>query len=105
MALERGIDANPSKIKALVNTRPPTRIKNMQQLLCKITALSRFISPYGDKCIPMFKVLVKQGDELGIIEEKREKDGKTAKRAKLVWNPECQKGFEDIKEHVTECLH
>lgn len=84
MVLERGIDVNPSKFKALVDTRKSATIKDVQQLFGKITALSRFTSRYGDKCRPMSKYLFKQGVKPRKIREKREKDGKNVEQAKFI---------------------
>lgn len=65
MISERGINVNQVKIKALLKSHTPTLVKDVQSLLSKITALSRFISQYGDKCRTMFKLLMKQETEPG----------------------------------------
>ncbi|KAL2253131.1 UNVERIFIED_CONTAM: Retrovirus-related Pol polyprotein from transposon opus [Sesamum indicum] len=44
MVSERGIEANPEKIQAIMNLRSPTTIKEVQKLTGKITSLGRFIS-------------------------------------------------------------
>lgn len=79
MVSERGIDANLTSIKTLLNCHIPASVKDIQRLLAKITALSRFISQYGNTCRPMFKLLMKQEREPGKARVKRkviEKDEK-----------------------------
>ena len=61
----RGIEANPDKIKALLDMPSPSGIKEVQRLTGRIAALSRFVSRASDKCQPFFQVLKKafQWDE------------------------------------------
>ena len=55
----RRIEANPDKIKAVLDMRPPSNIKEIQCLTGRIATLSRFMSKSGDKCQPFFQVLKK----------------------------------------------
>ena len=55
----RGIEANPDKIKAVLDMLPPSNIKDIQRLTGRIAALSRFVSKASDKCQPFFQVLKK----------------------------------------------
>ena len=55
----RGIEANPDKIKAVLDMPPPSGIKEVQRLTGRIVALSRFVSRASDKCQPFFQVLKK----------------------------------------------
>ena len=48
----RGIEANPEKIKAITSLAKPTCINDVQRLAGQIAALSRFISRLGEKAIP-----------------------------------------------------
>ena len=50
----RGIEANPDKIKAVLDMLPPSNIKDIQRLTGRIVALSRFVSRASDKCRPFF---------------------------------------------------
>ena len=50
----RGIEANPDKIKAVLDMPPPSNIKEVQRLTGRIVALSRFVSKASDKCQPFF---------------------------------------------------
>ena len=53
----RGIEANPEKIKALIDMKSLVKIKDVQSLTGRIAALSRFISKSIDKCVPFFNLL------------------------------------------------
>ena len=44
------IQANPNKIKALIDMRPPSNTKEIQRLTGRIATLSRFVSKSSDKC-------------------------------------------------------
>ena len=55
----QGIEANPNKIKAVLDMLPPSNIKDIQRLTGRIAALSRFMSKASNKCKPFFQVLKK----------------------------------------------
>ena len=55
----QGIEANPDKIKAVLDMPPPINIKEVQHLTRRIATLSRFVSKASDKCQPFFQVLKK----------------------------------------------
>ena len=57
MVSQRGIEANPKKIKALIEMQSPRTVKEVQRLTGRVAALNRFISRATDKCLPFFKVL------------------------------------------------
>ena len=50
----REIEANPDKIKVMLDMLPPSNIKDIQRLTGRIAALSRFVSKASDKCQPFF---------------------------------------------------
>ena len=54
-----GIEANPKKIKAMIDMQPPLNTKVIQHLTGRIAALSRFVSRSSDKCQLLFQVLKK----------------------------------------------
>ena len=56
---QRGIEANPNKIQAILNMEPPKNIKEVQSLIGRVAALNRFVSKAKDKCLPFFKILKK----------------------------------------------
>ena len=54
MVSHRGIEANPSKVQALLNLQFPKTVKDIQKLTRMITALNQFVSKSTDKCRPFF---------------------------------------------------
>ena len=54
-----GIEANPNKIKVVLDMPPPSSIKEVQRLTRRIASLSQFVSRANDKCQPFFQVLKK----------------------------------------------
>ncbi|XP_060967074.1 uncharacterized protein LOC133035241 [Cannabis sativa] len=80
MANQRGIEANPVKIKALVETRSPTKPKEVQSLTGKVVALNHFISQSSDKCNEFFKIL--KGNK------------------KFQWTEKCEEAFQALKMHL-----
>ena len=59
MVLHRGIEANPDKIQAILDMKPPHNVKEVQSLTGRVAALNRFVSKATDKCLPFFKTLKK----------------------------------------------
>ncbi|KAL0399981.1 UNVERIFIED_CONTAM: hypothetical protein Sradi_2341400 [Sesamum radiatum] len=55
MVTQRGIEANPLKIKAIIDMKAPTCINEVQRLIRRIAALSRFISKSAEKSRPFFR--------------------------------------------------
>ncbi|KAL0427512.1 UNVERIFIED_CONTAM: Retrovirus-related Pol polyprotein from transposon.6 [Sesamum latifolium] len=49
MVTQRGIDANPLKIKTIIDMKAPTCLNEAQRLTGRIAALSRFISKSAEK--------------------------------------------------------
>jgi hypothetical protein len=58
---QRGIKANPSKIKAIEALEPPTKLKDVQKFVGCLALLSRFVSRLGEKVMPLYQ-LVKKTD-------------------------------------------
>ena len=54
LVFNRGIEANPEKIKAITSLTKPACINHVQCLAGRIAALSRFISRLGEKAIPLY---------------------------------------------------
>ena len=59
MVSQRGIEANPDKIQAIMEMTPPRNVKEVQSLNGKVAALNRFVSRETDKCLPFFHTLKK----------------------------------------------
>ena len=56
---QRGIEANPDKIQAIMEMTPPRNVKEVQSLNGKVATLNRFVSRETDKCLPFFRTLKK----------------------------------------------
>jgi hypothetical protein len=50
----RGIEANPLKIKAILDMEPPRNLQQVQQLAGRVAALSRFIAKLGENALPFY---------------------------------------------------
>ena len=59
MVSQRGIEANPNKIRAITKIKPPKNVKEVQSLNGKVAALNRFVSRAMDKFLPFFHTLKK----------------------------------------------
>ncbi|KAL0439155.1 UNVERIFIED_CONTAM: hypothetical protein Slati_2398500 [Sesamum latifolium] len=80
MVTQRGIEANPLKIKAIIDMKAPTFLNEAQRLTGRIAALSRFISKSAEKSLPFFKTL---------------------RKAKIFeWGTPCQLAFEKLKAYL-----
>jgi hypothetical protein len=60
MVTQRGIEANPDQISAILDLKPPRTVREVQKLTGMATALNRFISRSAEKCRPFFD-LIKKG--------------------------------------------
>ena len=75
----RGIEANPDKIKVVLDMPSPSGIKEVQRLTGRIAALSRFVSRASDKCQPFFQVLKKA----------------------FQWDTKCEEAFLALKTYLS----
>ena len=75
----RGIEANPDKIKVVLDMPSPSGIKEVQRLTGRIAALSRFVSRASDKCQPFFQVLKKA----------------------FQWDTKCEESFSALKTYLS----
>ena len=82
MMTQRGIEANPSQLKAIIESLAPSSRKEVQQLTGRLAALGRFISRFIDRLKPFFATL------------------RGANRAG--WNEECDRAFTQIKQYLAE---
>ena len=57
MVSQRGIEANPEKVKAILEMSSPNAVKEVQSLTGRVAALNKFVSKATDKCLPFFKTL------------------------------------------------
>jgi hypothetical protein len=78
----RGIEANPSKIEAILRMEPPSTKKGAQRLAGRLASLNRFISRSTERNLPFFEIL---------------------KSAKVFqWGSAQQKTFEELKQHLID---
>ena len=84
MVTQRGIEANPAQLKAILQSPVPNSKKGIQQLTSRLAALGRFISRFTNCLKPFFATL------------------RGASRAE--WNEECGRAFMEIKQYLTEPL-
>ena len=82
MVTQRGIEANPTQLKAILQSSAPSSKKGIQQLIGRLAALGRFISLFTDRLKPFFTTL------------------RGANRVE--WNEECNRAFVAIKKYLTE---
>ncbi|KAL0319760.1 UNVERIFIED_CONTAM: putative protein K02A2.6 [Sesamum radiatum] len=82
MVTQRGIEANPAKIKAILDMKVPSNINEVQRLTGRIAALSRFISKSAEKSLHFFKVL------------------KNIRN--FEWDTSCQQAFEKLKDYLAK---
>ena len=75
----RGIEANPDKIKAVLDMPLPSSIKEVQRLTGRIDALSRFVSRASDKCQPFFQIMKKA----------------------FQWDASCEEAFVALKTYLS----
>ena len=59
MVSQKGIEANPDKIWAIIEMAPLRNVKEVQSLNSKVAVLNRFVSRATDKCLPFFRTLKK----------------------------------------------
>jgi hypothetical protein len=78
----RGIEANPTKIQAIINMTAPQSAKGVQQLTVRLFALNRFISKSAERSLPFLKTLRGAKD--------------------FAWGPEQAAAFESLKQHLSD---
>jgi hypothetical protein len=76
----QGIEANPVKILAITDMEAPSTIKDVQKLTGCMAALNRFISRFGERGLPFFKLLKHQD--------------------KFQWMEEAERALQDLKHHL-----
>ena len=57
MVSQRGIEANPKKVRAILEMSSLKTIKEVQSFIGRVAALNMFVSKATDKCLPFFKTL------------------------------------------------
>ncbi|KAL0439135.1 UNVERIFIED_CONTAM: hypothetical protein Slati_2396500 [Sesamum latifolium] len=62
MVTQRGIEANPLKINAILDMKAPTCVNEVQRLIGRIATLSRFISKAAENSLPLLQNIEKGED-------------------------------------------
>jgi hypothetical protein len=78
----RGIEANPTKIQAIINMTPPQSTRDVQRLTGRLAALNRFISKSAERSLPFLKTLRGAKD--------------------FAWGPEQAAAFASLKQHLSD---
>ena len=79
MVSQKGIEANPEKVRAIIDITSPRTVKEVQKLTGRIAALNRFVSRATDKCLPFFKTL----------------------KQAFAWTDECEAAFQKLKRYLS----
>ena len=82
MVSERGIEANPEKVQAILDMTAPTSRSEVQCLTGRLVALARFISRLTDRCNPFFQLL------------------KAQHKKEITWGPEHDEAFNSIRAYL-----
>ena len=80
MVSERGIEANPDKIRAILDMPALRTEREVRGFLGRLQYISRFIARLTDICEPIFRLL--------------------RKSQPTVWDNQCQHTFEKIREYL-----
>jgi hypothetical protein len=78
----KGIEANLSKIEAILEMEPPNSKKGAQRLAGRLASLNRFISRSTERNLPFFEIL--ETDEV------------------FLWGLVQQKAFEELKQYLID---
>ena len=78
MVSQRGIEANPKKVKAIMEMTSPKIVKEVQRLIGQVSTLNGFVSKATNKCLPFFKKL----------------------KQAFKWTEECEIAFKNLKEYL-----
>ena len=81
---QRGIEANPEKVSAIMKMGPIRDIKGVQRVTGCLAALSRFISRLGEKALPLYRLLKK-------VEH-------------FSWTPEAEEALERLKKTLVDTV-
>ena len=81
MLTHRGIEANPEKCKAISEMRSPNSIQEIQRLIDRLTALSRFVPKLAERTRPIVRLL--------------------KKASRFEWSTECKEIFLQLKTFLS----
>jgi len=81
MLTQRDIEANPEQCKAVIEMRSPTAIKEVQCLIGRLTAISRFLPKLTEQTQPIVQLLKKS--------------------TRFTWTDDCEQIFQKLKTTLT----
>ena len=82
MVSHRCIEANPKKVKAILDMTSPRSVKKVQRLTGHIAALNKSVSRVKNKCLPFFKTL----------------------KQAFQWTDKCKAAFQALKDYLSKPL-
>ncbi|MFS7902843.1 putative nucleotidyltransferase, Ribonuclease H [Helianthus anomalus] len=80
---KQSIKANPNKVKAVLEAKPPKTKKEVESLNGKLAALKRFTSKLAERSLPFYKTLKNCSD-----------------RKDFKWTEEAEEAFNQMKQHL-----
>ncbi len=78
---ERGIEANPEKIKAIERMHKPARLRDVQKFTGFLASISWFLSRLGERALPLYQLM--------------------KKTTPFEWNDQADEGFRDLKRMLS----
>ena len=79
MVSQKGIEANPKKVRAILDMMSPKIVKEVQKLIERIATLNKFVSKATDKCLPFFETL----------------------KQAFAWTEEYEIAFQELKRYLS----
>ena len=78
MVSQRGIEANPEKVRAILEMSSIKTVKEVKSFTGRVAAFNRFVFRAINKCLPFFKTL----------------------KQAFVWTDECEAAFQELKRYL-----
>ena len=79
MVSQKGIEANPEKVRAILDMMSPKIVEEVQKLIERIATLNKFVSKATDKCLPFFETL----------------------KQAFAWTEEYEIAFQELKRYLS----
>ena len=79
MVSQKEIEANPEKVRAILDMMSPKIVKEVQKLIERIATLNKFVSKATDKCLPFFETL----------------------KQAFAWTEEYEIAFQELKRYLS----
>lgn len=76
----KGIEVDPSKIKAIIEMPPPKNLTELKGLQGRLAYIRRFISNLAGRCMPFSRLMKKE--------------------VPFAWDQACQNAFDEIKRYL-----